>query len=484
MPSMAEIRQQYPQYSDIDDATLARGLHSKFYADMPFEDFAAKIGYGKAVPKEEPYQGSILPFSKDENGNVAFDKDAGALAFTGLPNAVYEGRKSPMGPEGIADRLGFAAAITPMGAALRAAPRLKLQPKVPTAEELKGAADKQYAAAGNSGVEYKASSIDALAKDIQSQLWEKAKIAENNPKTYNLLGKLQGAPKDAVMQLKYLDAMRQELGHVAGSPDEAMAASIAIKNIDRFLADADPSSVVARTPPPTGTTAPVTAGHDFGPGDTSFSQGAARDAAMDLKDAQGNWGAYKRSQKIQGIEDRADLRAAASNSGQNLDNTIRQRFASILAQGTGELGSGKLARGFTDEELGKIADVAEGTPTRNAARYVGNLLGKGGGMGQTVATILAAMGGAAAGGGEGAVIAGAVPGVIGVSANKLAEGLARKSVRTLDESTRMRSPLYAERAANPETRAPNIPTKAAALARALALMKATDEQDFKNRGGI
>jgi hypothetical protein len=50
--NIQEVRAKYPQYSDLSDEALAKGLHAKFYADMPFEQFSAKIGLGpdKSVP--------------------------------------------------------------------------------------------------------------------------------------------------------------------------------------------------------------------------------------------------------------------------------------------------------------------------------------------------------------------------------------------------------------------------------------------------
>lgn len=44
MATIAEIRQQFPQYQDLSDDQLAEALHRKFYADMPREEFNAKIG--------------------------------------------------------------------------------------------------------------------------------------------------------------------------------------------------------------------------------------------------------------------------------------------------------------------------------------------------------------------------------------------------------------------------------------------------------
>lgn len=44
MPTMKEVRAKFPQYNDLTDQQLAGALHRKFYADMPFKDFAAKVG--------------------------------------------------------------------------------------------------------------------------------------------------------------------------------------------------------------------------------------------------------------------------------------------------------------------------------------------------------------------------------------------------------------------------------------------------------
>jgi hypothetical protein len=67
MATIAEIREKYPQYSDMPDAALADALHSKFYSDLPKADFYTKIGlstaastgYGSAVPQVTP-QGQVI----------------------------------------------------------------------------------------------------------------------------------------------------------------------------------------------------------------------------------------------------------------------------------------------------------------------------------------------------------------------------------------------------------------------------------------
>jgi hypothetical protein len=55
MPTLAEVRAQYPQYSDMSDVELAGALHSRFYADMPADQFAEKIGL-----KPDKYQQAAL----------------------------------------------------------------------------------------------------------------------------------------------------------------------------------------------------------------------------------------------------------------------------------------------------------------------------------------------------------------------------------------------------------------------------------------
>jgi len=70
MPTLAEIRQQYPQYDDLSDQQLTDGLYRKFYADMPREEFNRKINYTPPSGLEE-----------HERGQVAFE--SGVLG--GLP---------------------------------------------------------------------------------------------------------------------------------------------------------------------------------------------------------------------------------------------------------------------------------------------------------------------------------------------------------------------------------------------------------------
>lgn len=83
MATIVEIREKYPQYSDMPDAALADALHSKFYADMPKTDFYTKIGfapqYGSAVPSATPTrQPDAMPSERAPSRGV-MDYAVGAL---------------------------------------------------------------------------------------------------------------------------------------------------------------------------------------------------------------------------------------------------------------------------------------------------------------------------------------------------------------------------------------------------------------------
>ena len=63
--TIGDIRKQYPQYSDLSDMDLAKGLHDKFYSDMPFDEFASKINLTGAGPEIKPDQYPKLAAAAD-----------------------------------------------------------------------------------------------------------------------------------------------------------------------------------------------------------------------------------------------------------------------------------------------------------------------------------------------------------------------------------------------------------------------------------
>jgi hypothetical protein len=44
--TIRQVRARYPQYNDMDDMELARGIHGRYFRDVPFADFTRKfLGY-------------------------------------------------------------------------------------------------------------------------------------------------------------------------------------------------------------------------------------------------------------------------------------------------------------------------------------------------------------------------------------------------------------------------------------------------------
>lgn len=396
-----------------------------------------------------------------------------AMSAATLPADVYAGRAPmPIGTrrEDFTDIPGsmqpqdrtiqraadLAALVTPMNPAARigdqaipgaARSLVPQRPAVPTAEQLKQAADAGYAAARNSGVEIAAPSVDTLARSIRQTLEQDGIIGELAPKTFAVIGKLQNPPSGSVATVAGIDAARRAFGHAAGdftNKTEQLAAKRAIERLDEFMAALPPQSVVAGTP------------------------AAVANVGNVFRDARGNFAAASRSEKVTGAADRAELNAAVANSGQNLDNATRQRLRDILVRP-------KESRGYSPQELAQMETAARGTLPTNAARFTGNLLGGGGGLAaQTSGAIGGVLGAAATGSPIGAVAA-VVPPTAGYAFKKLANALTKRQVGKLDEMVRKRSPLYEQTVANP-VMAVTDPAKRSALARLLLEMQASEQQ--------
>lgn len=70
MATMAEMRQKYPQYSDMSDEQFADAFHAKFYADIPKDAFYAKIGLQSTPAAQIPGQTVKAPAAQTEVGTM------------------------------------------------------------------------------------------------------------------------------------------------------------------------------------------------------------------------------------------------------------------------------------------------------------------------------------------------------------------------------------------------------------------------------
>ena len=416
---------------------------------------------GRSQVRNEPYSGAILPFSRDAEGNVGFDPNAGLVgvgkrAFE-LPGQVERGEVDPRSDEGIDRAAEMALALSPVNPAVRAGERMipgasrAVRPsrQPPTAEQLLAAGDAGYKSVRAAGVDFDAGAISAMASALRREL-----EAEFHPslakQSYKILRSLENPPEGSIATLAGLIAARDNFAAVAqnfnpkAARDQAVASRI-IARLDEFIQAPPESAVLA---------------------------GPAASAGRTYAEANANYGAGKRSNRLHNVEESAELRAAAANSGRNIGNTLRQRAADIVDPKFPARRSG-----FSPEEIELIELVAKGKAGRNTARYVGNLLGGGGGLGGVVT-------GGVLGGGAGAFagnpIMGAIAGVgaplIGYGAKSADNALTSKAFQAADEAVRRRSPLFSKMQNNPALATPISPAGRAAMMRALLLSGQSDYQ--------
>jgi hypothetical protein len=71
MPSLGELRQQYPQYNDLPDDKFVGGFYDKFYSDMPREEFNKRLGYEPREAGSSPLHDFLFGGSTGPGGTIA-----------------------------------------------------------------------------------------------------------------------------------------------------------------------------------------------------------------------------------------------------------------------------------------------------------------------------------------------------------------------------------------------------------------------------
>ncbi|PDT55763.1 hypothetical protein CO678_41995 [Bradyrhizobium diazoefficiens] len=93
MPTIAEVRAKYPQYSDMSDVELAGALHDRFYSDMPPDQFAEKIGL-----KPDKYQQAAIDerAALDNPGDAGLTRRLAHGATLGADNTILAAMQTPL----------------------------------------------------------------------------------------------------------------------------------------------------------------------------------------------------------------------------------------------------------------------------------------------------------------------------------------------------------------------------------------------------
>lgn len=391
--------------------------------EMPTLPPGYSLSRQETPPAEPPSTLAKLgPLSIDTNGSVklfgweprmsnlpggianaamgAADTAASGLA---APADAYFGRISPTGPQNATRRaLDFAQSF---GMVPNYSPDIaSAVTKAPTAQQLKNAATAGYDAARASSATVSGADVASMAQKVQDELvGEHGIIPKTAPKTYAILDELANPTEGAFGTYTGLEAARRGLSTIAGEGGtEGFAAKKAMQPLDNFIDSLAPEAADAR---------------------------ANYAAAMRSNAVTGTF-----DKATTGLGERAEATAHASHSGANYDNALRQQVRSFLRNPSN-------VAGFSQPEIDALQSVVDGSFLQNRARWIGNKLGGGGGLGNLFTMGLGGYAGSHLMGPEGAAIGAMVGPALGTSAKGLENYLARRSLNSADEIIRMNSPL-------------------------------------------
>jgi hypothetical protein len=237
MTKLEEFRMKFPQYGDLDDATLAGALHKKFYGSTPEADFNAKIGLAAPAPAVEQGfdRATILPLGKDKaTGEISMAVpgllkglfESGVQAFT-APGRAMSGELQVMGPDGVTPEAiqeglnfaGWASPASPASGLSKAVSKVTLPPQL-------GEGQQAALAAQRLGVD-----LPRAAASDRTAVQQMGKALTNVP--------IGGTPlrKASETALNQLDdaAMRVQQGFGAG--DVAKAGALARQGVKDYSAE-------------------------------------------------------------------------------------------------------------------------------------------------------------------------------------------------------------------------------------------------------
>ena len=320
-------------------------------------------------------------------------------------------------------------------------------PASPTAPELKTAGQTQLRAFGDAPVELSPTPLTNMATVAEPTLQRGGFRPRTAPGTFDLLTELKqpdtggwatGAPGTGgapSLTMHDLQAIREDLtgvindnrGPLAAHPKDFAAATKTLQQLDNIIENMhrDPANLTA------GTSADALAAiNNFQTGRANYLAG------QNLNRMTGDLDRART-----GVVERAEGRTAATNSGANLDNTLRGRVETFIENRNN-------VAGLSDDALTALDRVVAGGAISNRVRDAANFLGGGKGMGSMVTGLSTSIPAVMAGRpGLGAAFAVGAP-AAGIALKGLENHLARRRLNTALDTIAQDSPLYRERAEN------------------------------------
>jgi hypothetical protein len=284
------------------------------------------------------------------------------------------------------------------------------QAPAPTTDQIEAAANQAYANARGLGVELHQGPVSRLADDIHSEL-ENAGFRERNvPNAWRDIGELHN-PASRFTNISDVESVRKVLNRTRRNPNnpaEQEAAATAIERIDEFLENLTPAHA-------------------------SNNAHLAPRVAQQFEEARANWGAFRRSERLDDLVNVVQHRTQSTGKGGNFNNVMRQEIRKILD-------SPKQRQGFNQAELDQMERIVNGTAGANALRKFG-MFSSHGAVSTGIGAGVGAGIGAALGGPPGAAVGSvAVPALSG-GAKLLADRSTGNQLERLREMVRRRAPI-------------------------------------------
>jgi len=268
----------------------------------------------------------------------------GRMGRTAIEGGMYGGAQGFGSGEGAAERVrlmgwgfglgaGAGAALSKAGDTVGGMlERRALRRAAPELDQLREARDVAYAAVREAGEAYSPKQLGQLADNLDAALRRGRANPIRHPAAISMADDIKVAIKgNEPVDLTSVDQIRQQVFRdVASRADggEAYLGREMMDVLDDFIEEV---------------------------GDAPTMR-AAREAHRRVKATEAITEAF----------DAADLSAAASGTGGNINNSVRQRIAAILK-------NKKKLRGFRPEEVQAMRDIVKRRPTDNALRLIGRM---------------------------------------------------------------------------------------------------------------
>lgn len=277
-------------------------------------------------------------------GPLAQSAATGALAgaATGLGHDRDIGTEAAFGlGGGVGGHLLGNALASGLG---RAAGAFNRRPAIPTRDAIHAAKDAAYGAAENAGVMYTPQAVDRMRRSAVTSLTDMGYDPALQPGAAAVIRRIDELEGQNVT-LKGIDTLRKVArgGYQQGNAANNAAVERIVSHIDDLIENPTAGDILA---------------------------GDGRAGADALRTARGMASREFKLDRVDDAVNRADLRAASTGSGGNVDNATRQNLRRLLER----------PRGFTGDERQSLETVVRGTPTQSALRLVGKLSPSGNGL--------------------------------------------------------------------------------------------------------